>query len=152
MYFSDIDMNTIKGSLILLDIDGTLLSEGDDRVSNICVQKVRALKEKNEIYLCSNRKDFIRDAKVSELLGIPFIESPLKKPNKKLLDCIPSKELIKPLVVIGDKFWTDGRFASRIEAQFVKVDPIREGVDCCTKMTYFLDKLYGFFFLILWKK
>ncbi|OGJ42406.1 hypothetical protein A3J23_02200 [Candidatus Peregrinibacteria bacterium RIFCSPLOWO2_02_FULL_48_14] len=111
---------SIKGFLIFLDIDGTLCTDGTTDVDEATLKQISRLKETNTLYLCSNKKNHPRNQAISDLIGIPYLKTKLRKPDPKILNLI--KAPIKtPLLVIGDLFWTDGRFARKIGAKFIQV-------------------------------
>ncbi len=137
--FQDIDLKTIKDYLILLDIDGTLVHDSQDKLDPLVIEKVALLKEKNEIHLCSNSRNHKRNQAVASQLDLPYIQTDLRKPSKAILDLIdvdPSKKKM----VIGDKLTTDGLFARNIGAEFVKVERIQTGNETpYIKLLYWVD-------------
>lgn len=144
-FFKDTDFDQIKNKTILLDIDGTLVSDGSLDLEELVVKKLEALAKKNEIYLCSNKKDHSRNEQLAKKLGFHYLRSNLRKPNKKLLSHIPERTH-GSFCVIGDKYFTDGRFAKRIGCDFIKVRSIVSKKDpWWVKLTYTLDAfLYSF--------
>jgi predicted HAD superfamily phosphohydrolase YqeG len=148
--FLKLDISKITNYTILLDIDGTLTHDGSDDISEEVLAAIKELQETNKIYLCSNKKNHERNHKVAEQTGIPYLETDLRKPSKKILELLP-KDSPKDLLVIGDKFLTDGLFAHNIKAKFLKVGRITSSSSTFfTKLTYLIDdlaaKLLGVFF------
>lgn len=144
VYFRDLEVSSIEGKTIFLDIDGTLVCDGGYDMTLEDVMKVQILSQKNYVLLCSNKKDHARNQKLAESLGVSYINSPFKKPSRKILGYF--KELPpEDRVIIGDKYMTDGVFAHRIGAHFLKVKRIR-GQDelFVTRIIYALDDFIYF--------
>jgi predicted HAD superfamily phosphohydrolase YqeG len=114
-FFHDISIDTIKDSVVILDIDGTLTCSSSTSVSDAVRQKISVLQRSNAVYLFSNNYNGVRSRMIARDLNVPYIESPHKKPNKKILNYITQGTC--PVIAIGDKFLTDGLFAhfSRVE-------------------------------------
>ncbi|MBN1494616.1 GtrA family protein [Candidatus Peregrinibacteria bacterium] len=114
------DIGDILDMTVILDIDGTIVADNCDEIAAETMVAVETLKKHNTVYLCTNSFNRIRNAKVEKLLGLKIADMKHKKPSKKILETMfvenPSR-----LVVIGDKFLTDGLFAKRIGAQFLMV-------------------------------
>ncbi|HBI33700.1 MAG TPA: hypothetical protein DEA43_00285 [Candidatus Moranbacteria bacterium] len=110
----------ISNSIIILDIDGTIVSDSEYHIEEDILELISDLKKENTLYLCSNSKDSKRNTKIAEILNVPLINSPHKKPNKAIIDYINNEEK-KNIIVIGDKFLTDGIFSKNINAKFIKV-------------------------------
>lgn len=113
--WDDIAARDFRGYRIFLDIDGILMADGEDTVAENIKEYALNLKANNDVRIVSNafRKSRCRHA--SELLAIPWVDSPYKKPSTRILRYIEATD--KPLIVIGDKFLTDGIFAWRIGAE-----------------------------------
>jgi hypothetical protein len=98
---------------------------------------IHELQQGREVYIVSN-KGLVRGPRVADAHGIKAVMSHYKKPNPRVL-----KSLERPqdgAVVIGDKVLTDGIFAWRVGADFIKVDPIRAPTDdLLTRASYALD-------------
>lgn len=139
--FIELDPKNIQGYFIFLDIDGTLAHDKLSSVEDATIQQVAVLKKDNEIVLCSNRNDHNRNKEVAELTKVPYLHTNLRKPSRRILKLVENQGE-KPLMVIGDKFLTDGLFAKRIEAKFVKVERLTSHRDgFLTKLVYGLDNL-----------
>jgi len=139
--FKDLNID-FKGCSILLDIDGTITYDGGSE-SSACKQKILEIKMKqNEIYLCSNGKNKNRIVKMSEELEVKYINSDLKKPNKRIIDNT-SLEKKDNIIVIGDKFLTDGILARNLKSRFIKVERLRSKNDLTiVKLINFLDDVF----------
>jgi predicted HAD superfamily phosphohydrolase YqeG len=146
-YFKDLSLSHIKNHLIILDIDGTLVGDGGSELSEDVCAQIEKLKKNNDLLLCSNRKDFSRDAKISQMIKVDFIESPIRKPNKKLLNLIPMKmRKDRKLLVIGDKYTTDHLFAKNIGADFIKIKRVVGREWWIVKFANGIDDLIAKFF------
>ncbi len=113
-------LSGITGYTILLDVDGTLLPDGDSELSPEVRTAVRTLKEENSIYLVTNGKDANRAQQIADVLEVPIapVGAPAGKPRLKAAKGIPTD---RPLLVIGDMLTTDGFLAHRLHARFVRV-------------------------------
>lgn len=118
IYFEDLEIY-FTGYTIFLDIDGTILIDRSAKVDDKVLQKIRNLKDKNVVLLCTNSKDSNRSKKIAKFLGLSLVDSKYKKPSAKILEDLEIDNIKK--MVIGDKFMTDGIFAMNIGASFLKV-------------------------------
>lgn len=136
------ELLNIKNSLILLDIDGTLVSDGDFYIENDIENIVSEIKKNNQVFLCSNG-DILRNKKISDILNIPLTNPLYKKPSIKCLEDLPN---ISNKIVVGDKYIVDGIFSVQIGARFLKVKRIVNSKDSPkVKISYFIDDFFGFF-------
>ncbi len=111
--------------LCVMDIDGTLVSAGgtEAEIDPAIITEIQGLKHFADVVLCSNKKNFERDRNMAAKLGVGHIESRLHKPNPKILDGYIS-DTNRPsriVVVVGDKYLTDGLLARRVGGYFVRV-------------------------------
>ncbi len=136
--FENLDPTCVKNTLIFLDIDGTLLSDNQRHPSPEVKKQVAAFAKCNHLWLCTNSGNHTRNEAIEKETGIPLTRGH-RKPSIKILEYVrseasygsfgsrPSKaELLNrkrklPMLVIGDKVMTDGLFAWRIGAKFIKV-------------------------------
>jgi len=139
--FKKLNTNGLKGYIIFLDIDGTLVDDNELELSEEALQKIRELEMNNQLYLCSNSRNHERNRKVGELTGVKYLDTDLRKPSKKILDLVDHATFEQRLV-IGDKFLTDGLFAKNIKAEFIKVARIESENDrLYIKFLYWIDDL-----------
>ncbi|OHC47303.1 MAG: hypothetical protein A2X69_06185 [Rhodobacteraceae bacterium GWF1_65_7] len=118
-----------SGVVIFLDIDGTLRPDGDQEMDQEVLNKLAELKAKNEVHLISNKGNNI------------------KKPSREAAKGVDMAG--KKVIVIGDKFLTDGLFAKNIGAEFIKIKRKVSGKEpLFVKFTYLVD---DFISVILWK-
>jgi len=149
-YFYNIDTSSIKDKTIIIDIDGTLVPDGEEIVEERNIKVIKSLTERNDLFLCSNKSIPARNISVSRQLGIPLIETKFKKPNKKIIYSINNYQL-KNFLVIGDKYIKDEIFAKRIGADFIKVRRIRSKKESVlVKIIYVIDDIVYFlkYFLV----
>lgn len=149
-YFRDLTVELIQQSIILLDIDGTLLPDGAqelDELTTIAVKKLAA--QNNTIYLVSNgfSHKLERNRSIAKQLNITYYETPYKKPLKMaVLPLIKDTEV--PVVVIGDKFITDGLLAINLRVPYIPIRSLRSSSDpVYSRIGYLIDavgeKLFG---------
>ena len=140
-FFSELDVSNIRGSVILLDIDGTIVPDGEAMPNQGAIKKIVELMKNNRVYLCTNKKIHERNRALAEVSGAHYLETPFRKPSKKILSHL--SELSRhTYVVIGDKLITDGLFAKRIGASFIKVRRLtapRENL--IVRLSYWVDDL-----------
>lgn len=110
----------IKGKTVFLDIDGTVALDSATEVEPAVLRKVEELKMHNTLYLCTNSRNKQRNNEISKALSVPIANSEYRKPSKKILQEVMVADPAQ-IVVIGDKWITDGLFAQGIGAQFIKV-------------------------------
>ena len=124
MFFKDIDPEFFRGKVVFLDIDGTILPDGEPSPMSEEDRALAALARAATVYLVSN-KGLLREPELVARYGIEAIVSPHRKPSARVLDGVPLPDA--PRVVIGDKVLTDGWFAKRIGAEFIHVDRVWSG-------------------------
>lgn len=151
-YFENLNTASIKDALIFLDIDGTLVADNENCPSEEVLKKVKSLSERNVVWLCSNNFNVGRNKTMHRLTGLSIIRGH-RKPSMKILDCVSDEERAMPMLVIGDKVITDGLFAWRISARFIKVKRKTNSTDrwfvriynLTDNIVYNLLKLWGIF-------
>ncbi|HEY4403801.1 MAG TPA: hypothetical protein VGN55_04030 [Xanthobacteraceae bacterium] len=142
-----------ENSLVILDIDGTLVPDCGRVASAPVVAKVDELKARgNEIRLCSNsrRGNYVQrlDAIAAQLeVGVcPVV---FRKPSTLAISGLDRKG--RALVVIGDKDLTDGLLARRVGAQFIKVRRKLDPADrLSSRMANLIDLVFGRAAMFLW--
>lgn len=121
--FENLDLN-FRDQTIFLDIDGTLLPDNlhDFDSDSPALRHLELLKRANRVFICTNSNARIRNkSAIERLLGAPVVTSDHKKPSAKILKALGVRTQSGNLLVIGDKFLTDGLFAINIGARFVKI-------------------------------
>jgi len=141
-YFKDTDFSNIQNHIVLIDIDGTLVSDGEENLDKEILTKLKELENQgNTIYFCSNKNIPGRKNEFTKLTSIPFTSSKFRKPNKKIATLVENKEK-KPLTVVGDKILVDGVFAKGIGAKFIKVKRLIVSRDSViNRVVYALDDI-----------
>ncbi len=141
-FFEELEIDKLRGYVIFLDIDGTITVDNQVAVAKKVLDKIADLKQKNEVYLCSNSRNRLRNEQIAQLTGLMYLNTDLKKPSKKILN-LAEKSCSKKRLVIGDKFLTDGIFAKNIQAEFIKVKRIVSGSESLyIKFLYGIDDLF----------
>ncbi len=139
IFFHELNVDDIYNMTVILDIDGTLVCSSEKKVNKAVIKIIRKLQEQNALYIFSNNYNWKRSREIANDLSLPYINSPHKKPNKKILKYI---DATCPIVVIGDKYLTDGLFAQFIEAKHIYIKRYRCKKDSMLdKFTCFLDDL-----------
>jgi len=139
-----LEKNNLKGKTIFLDVDGTIIADKENNLDDKIFNVLKELNEKNNLYLCSNKSE-VRAKKIAELIGCKYI--PYKKPfpwgYKKI---IRSDGLeLKNIVVVGDKYLTDGLLAKFLGVDFLKTKRIYSSSDSFgVKISYFIDDIFYF--------
>ncbi|XLQ20417.1 MAG: hypothetical protein ACKUBY_01390 [Candidatus Moraniibacteriota bacterium] len=146
IFFHEIDYSEINDSIVILDIDGTLACSSKKTIDENVLVIIRKLQKNNSVYVFSNNYNGVRSREIAKSINLPYIESPYKKPNKKVLHYIDGD--ICDVVTIGDKYLTDGLFAQFIKAEHIRVkryrckeDSIADKLACCLDdIVYFFAK------------
>jgi predicted HAD superfamily phosphohydrolase YqeG len=142
-----------ENSLVILDIDGTLVPDCGRVASAAVVGKVIELKgQGNEVRLCSNsrRGNYAeRLAAVASQLEVGVCPVVFRKPSTLAISGLDRKG--RALVVIGDKDLTDGLLARRVGAHFVKVRRKLDPADrLSSRMANLIDTVFGPIAIFLW--
>lgn len=141
--FSELNLEHIRDSIILLDIDGTLTADGKTDIDAATIQNIRRLQTNNAVYLCSNHRNSKRNQTIARRIGASYLDARWPKPSRSILNYIPDSRK-KPIVVIGDKFLTDRLFAKRIGATFIKVKRLSDASDrWLIKILYRVDDFFS---------
>ncbi len=139
---TELEPATFFGKTVILDIDGTLVPERSVKLPEPVRVFVKELAAHSDVYLCSNSHLDQRTLAFAEMLGVKYVESHYRKPR---IDIRSVTGTTNELVVIGDKWLTDGRLARRNQARFVKVKHIAD------KHTPWLaEASYAFDALVYW--
>lgn len=135
--FSSLEPSRFSNSVVVVDIDGTLMPASGSGVAPGEYAALEGLKSVATVFLFSNRPDAERNIRIAASLGVPLISSPRRKPHPVVLKdvIVPGKETF----VIGDKVLTDGLLALFTGATFVHVERVLHTDDA------FLDKAISFF-------
>jgi predicted HAD superfamily phosphohydrolase YqeG len=142
-----------ENSLVILDIDGTLVPDCGRVASAAVVGKVLELKAQgNEVRLCSNsrRGNYAeRLSAIAAQLDVGVCPVVFRKPSLLALSGVDRKG--REVVVIGDKDLTDGLLARRAGANFIKVRRKLDPADrLSSRMANLIDTVFGPIALFLW--
>src|SRR3989344_2147335 len=118
IHFRDLDPADFRGSVVILDIDGTVVADGEESLAPAEAHVLAALAKEASVYLVAS-KGHGRLSAIASAYGTEAIVSDALKPSRRLLMGVALPD--KPRIVVGDKALTDGWFASRISARFVRV-------------------------------
>lgn len=149
--FSELSFD-FSNALVILDLDGTLVPDGEDVVSEDVKRAVKVLIDRNTVYLSSNKRSPNSDSRlkrISALLGVPTTDPRFKKPSLDIFSGI--KREGRRLVVIGDKKMTDGLLALRAGGEYIQVARLTNGAESLpVKIVYWLDDMFGATVLSIW--
>ena len=138
-YFSEVDFSKISGYTIFLDIDGTIVPDGETDISKESVQKIKLIAQNNHVYFCSNGSPELAKS-FSLIIGCDYFEcrKPITTPFKKVLNTAKFKDVL----VVGDKYSTDGLLAKFLGARFLRVERLLNTKESkFIKFTYLVDNI-----------
>lgn len=139
----DVEVDRILNKTIIIDIDGTIVGDGSHHPSRAVITCINQLKQNNTVYFSTNSRDMERNEKIAFYLPSPIIRSRYRKPSTRSLESI---EVKGDLIVIGDKYITDGLLAKRMGGEFIKIRHLLSGRErLIVLISYWLDDLaYAF--------
>jgi predicted HAD superfamily phosphohydrolase YqeG len=142
-----------ENSLVILDIDGTIVPDCGQAASTAVLDKVREIKARgNEICLCSNsrRGNYAQRLEaIAAQMEVGVCPVVFRKPSTLAISGLEPNG--RPLVVIGDKDLTDGLLARRVGAHFIKVRRKLDPADrLSSRMANLIDTLFGPIAMFLW--
>jgi predicted HAD superfamily phosphohydrolase YqeG len=152
LYFEQHTFN-FENSLVILDVDGTIVPDCGRVASADVAAKVLGMKAKgNEVRLCSNSRRGNYAERLSALsaqLEVGVCPVVFRKPSRLALSGLDRKG--RDLIVIGDKDLTDGLLARRAGAHFIKVRRKLDPADRLSSlMANFIDNTFGQIAIFLW--
>ena len=115
----------VSGSVIYLDVDGTLVTDGHTSISPEVQRDVLLLSEKNRVILASNGND-TRTKALAGRLGVEHV-SGCHKPFPNKLQRATAKD--NNIIVIGDKYITDGLLAVFLKGAFYRSSRLTSSKD-----------------------
>lgn len=140
-----LDTTAILDNIVILDIDGTLTDTRQVYISPEIRETIEKLKQHNEVYVFSNNVDSKRNLAVAKDLDVPYLNSSARKPFPSVMDALANPHH-KPVVIVGDRWLTDGWFAYNIGGTFIKVQRITHADDWLIfKFVYWVDDVFDFF-------
>lgn len=106
--------------LFVIDIDGTLVPDGENEPNVDTRRAMEILMRSHAICITSNGKNTERNKDIARLFGIPYIAG--TKPFGAVTHAICAQNTENlPIIVVGDRYLTDGLLALRLHAQFAPV-------------------------------
>lgn len=139
--FSELAAAAFAGTTVVLDVDGTLLPDGREKLSEGEDRVLRELASCARVYLCSNAFGAERTKALAHSYGVRFVPARYKKPDPGLMGEV---EASGDIVVIGDKYLTDGLLAGFTRSAFMKVRSLRSSPErLLVRAAYLLDALAG---------
>ncbi len=139
IFFHELDVSGIRDVIVILDIDGTLVCSSKKEINKNVIRIIEKLQKQNIVYIFSNNYNGKRSRKIAANLNLPYIESPHKKPSRKILKYI---DVTCPIVAIGDKYLTDGLFAQFIGAKHIYIKRYKcKGDSILDKIACFIDDI-----------
>lgn len=122
--FCDLNPEDFRNATVFLDIDGTLVPDGEEAPAPSEAHVLSTLTRVAQVYLLAS-KGFHRVRAIAREYGAEAIVTQFLKPSKRIITGIAVPRWSR--YVIGDKVMTDGWFASRINARFVQVARLTNG-------------------------
>src|SRR5258708_5133532 len=135
-----------KSSLVILDVDGTIVPDCGRVASAAVTGKVLELKAQgNEVRLCSNSRRGNYAERLADLaaqLEVGVCPVVFRKPSTLAISGLDRKG--RELVVIGDKDLTDGLLARRVGSRFIKMRRKLDPADrLSSRMANLVDTVFG---------
>ncbi len=132
-YFFELDLTAFSQDVFIVDVEGTIALHGAHAADPASARNMDAVRKEKNIFLCSNALDQLRIERIAAAINVGCIALWGGKPWGRLPARFPRSSAI---VVFGDKFLTDGLFAWRIGARFIRVRRL-----VCGKES-FLEKIF----------
>lgn len=145
-FFRDLHIEKFRDTVVILDIDGTIYHDKEHTVLIPEQDKINELKSVAKKVILLSNGEHTRTVILSERHGVAYHNSVYKKPYRKIIYDIKKEFGFEKdeIVVIGDKFITDGLLALQTGARFIHVQSLQkndEGV--VNKSVYFFDDIFG---------
>src|SRR3989338_8059394 len=143
-YFEELNKELFSGYTVIVDIDGTLVPDGERTLAQETHGAFSSLQQNATPYLASNRDELGRNQAFALALRVPLLHESLKKPSPALIWHTKKHLGGEDVAVIGDKYLTDGIFALLLGAQFVRVRRKESGSEpFLVKVFYVIDGMIG---------
>ncbi len=141
-HFFELSTETLAGTTVILDVDGTLLADGASLLDPRTQEMLSKLSDIADVYLCSNAESPERLHTLIAGTRAKVTTSPYKKPDSRVLAHVPYDR--HTCLVIGDKHLTDELLAINCGMRFLKVARIRgEKERIFVRLAYLLDAVFG---------
>jgi predicted HAD superfamily phosphohydrolase YqeG len=118
LFFKDLDFSPLRGKTVVVDIDGTLVADGGETPEPEAAAALQNLARQSKVYLFSNKRNSARNLRISRALGVKLLPAAGRKPFSKIAENVYETKIDW---VIGDKVLTDGMWARKIGAKFIRV-------------------------------
>jgi decaprenyl-phosphate phosphoribosyltransferase len=142
-FFRELVTSDFAGQHILLDLDGTLLCDGERKLLSPEEHALRKLSAVAGTVVIVSNNPRGRESELASAYNVTVLQSRFRKPSPRVLDDLPDKK--SDWVVIGDKVLTDGWFARNIGAAFVHVRPLTNKEDSLfVSVSYTVDAVAAF--------
>jgi len=161
-YFADLNFDAWQDRTILLDLDGTLAPDNERTVTRVVAVAVSDLAVSNRVVLLSNKKNHARNRQIAQDLSLDYLETHLRKPDPRLkrLLRVGGVNDFSNLIVVGDRYLTDGLMAKVLGAEFVKVRRLESStksrssslVDNLDDTAFFVSRLFKLMRPVQWLK
>ena len=140
-FFTKTRFPSTPRSFLVIDIDGTLVTNGAYIVGETTHNTLSWLKKCHIICLTSNNKNRKRNEAIALTLGFPYVAG--IKPFGKITNAVRAINSARlPIIVVGDRYSTDGLLARRLKGVFIPVKSLRNGNESWhTKIAYVLDAM-----------
>jgi predicted HAD superfamily phosphohydrolase YqeG len=141
--FADLDIERCIAYTVILDVDGTLVKDSGETMDTDTATVLQTLSERTDVYLCSNAQNSHRMEVLVAGTNAHSISSSYKKPDKRVVAELEALKL-KPYLVIGDKFLTDGLLACNLKVPFIRVRRYMNAKEHWRiTASYALDAMFG---------
>ncbi len=143
-FFADLAPPRFVSGISIVDVEGTLAFHGSSSAEPRAAFRIAAMRGTMRLFLCSNAADSGRVARMARDLGIPVLALRGRKP----WGILPPDFLRgATMTVFGDKLLTDGLFAWRLGARFVKVRRLVSGRESLAdRIAFAIDDFLASFF------
>lgn len=142
-YFRELNLEILRDKVVVLDIDGTICYDKHHTIEEKEQIQLDKLKDVSQnIFLVSNG-DKTRTQELAQLHEIMSHISEYQKPHRKVLHAFPHVDK-NDIVVVGDKFVTDGLLAIQTGVPFLHVKSlVRESEGVWNRFVFWTDDMVG---------
>ena len=142
MDFETLKTEDISGKTIFLDVDGSLIPEGQLDFDPRVIESILNLKKRNNVFLATNMRDKTRLDQLEAILQVPILTRKFRKPSAKILSEVGTVLDKNNYIVMGDRILIDGIFAARIGGTFIRLQrKISWNEPIFTKFINFIDDI-----------
>lgn len=146
-YFKELDLQILRDATVILDIDGTIAYDKGIRVLEEEQKKLMELKQVAKKIILISNGTHDRTLEMAGTEGVLAHLSAFKKPSRKIWQALEEEGHYNPkenVVVVGDKFVTDGLFALGARVPFIHVRSVQEEKSAFYhRVVFYIDDLIG---------